>query len=487
MSMHRRSFLKAAAAAGTALACPRVCRPSVLRANDTIRAGVIGLGGRGWGAHVARMQPQEGVEVVALADPDGNLVGSRAEAFAKKYGRKVDTHADMREVFDRDDVDVISNATQNYWHGLSTIWACQAGKEVYVEKPASHYIWEGRQMVNAARKYDRIVQCGTQRRSQKSVIDAIAWLQAGNLGPIKCVTAFANKPRLPIGKLDKPLELPAELDYDLWCGPAQKLPIYRPRLQYDCSFDWNTGDGESCNQGVHEVDMARWCLGEDKLPRRVISVGGRFNVDDAANVPNTQIIYYDFPTAPILYEVHNLPTAKKHMATTEAFRGNVPRFRGVSTGVAVDCEGGYLSIPDCVAYDKDGKKIVSFSGGEDHFENFIAAVRSSKREDLRAEIQEGHVSTAVTHAGNISYRVGHQATAAEIREQIGDEPPFVEMYDRLLEHLAAHEIDVDKPTVTLGDWLEIDRDAERVVDHAEANKLVKGSYREPYVVPQLTL
>jgi predicted dehydrogenase len=433
------------------------------------------------------MQRQEGVEVVALADPDRRLAGSRAEAFAKQYGRKVDEHVDMRHVFERDDVDVISNATQNYWHALSTIWACQAGKDVYVEKPASHYIWEGRQMVNAARKYDRIVQCGTQRRSQKGVIDAIAWLQAGNLGPIRCITAFANKPRLPIGKLDEPLELPAELDYDLWCGPAKKLPIYRPRLQYDCSFDWNTGDGESCNQGVHEVDIARWCLGEDKLPRRVISIGGRFNVDDAANVPNTQIIYYDFPTAPLLYEVHNLPTEKRHMATPEAFRSNMPRFRGVSTGVAVDCEGGYLSFPDCVAYDKDGKRMATFSGGEDHFENFIAAVRSGSREGLRAEILQGHVSTSVTHTGNISYRVGHQATAAEIRKQVDAAPPLVEMYDRFLEHLDAHEIDVDQPTVTLGDWLEIDREAERVANHDDANKLVRGSYREPYVVPEILL
>ncbi|MGI6418128.1 MAG: Gfo/Idh/MocA family protein [Thermoguttaceae bacterium] len=484
--MRRRDFLKSAAAAAGVLCCPAICRSSVLGANQAIRVGVIGLGGRGWGEHVPRNQRQEGVEVVALADPDRRLLGSRAEAFAKAYGRPVDQYDDMRRIFDRDDVDAISNATQNYWHALSTIWACQAGKHVYVEKPLSHYIWEGRQMVNAARKYNRIVQCGTQRRSQKGVIDAIAWLKAGNLGPIRCVTAFANKARLPIGKLDKPLEIPKELNYDLWCGPAQMLPIYRPNLQYDCSFDWNTGDGESCNQGVHEVDIARWALGEDKLPRRVISVGGRFNADDAANVPNTQVIYYDFPAAPLIYEVHNLPTAKRHMATPEAFRANMPDFRGVRTGVAIDCEGGYLSIPDCVAYDKGGKKIASFSGGEDHFENFIGAVRSGRREDLRAEVLEGHVSTSVTHLGNISYRVGNRATAAEIRRAIGGVAPLGAAFDRLLEHLAAHEIDVDKPTVTLGQWLAIDADHERVLDHEKANALVKGTYREPYVVPEIS-
>ena len=355
---------------------------------------------RGW-------SEQEGVEVVALADPDGSLLGSRAEAFAKEYGRKVDQYVDMRKLFERDDVDVISNATQNYWHGLSTIWACQAGKDVYVEKPLSHYIWEGRQMVDAARKYDRIVQCGTQRRSQKGVIDAIAWLKAGNLGPIRCVTAFANKARLPIGKLDQPLELPAELDYDLWCGPAQKLPIYRPKLQYDCSFDWNTGDGESCNQGVHEVDVARWCLGEESLPRRVISIGGRFNADDAANVPNTQIIYYDFPTAPMLYELHNLPDGEEaHGHCRKHFAATCPISAASEPGWRSTARGAISPSPTAWPTTRTARRSSRSPGGEDHFQNFIAAVRSRKREDLRAEVLVGHVSTAVTHTGNISYRVG---------------------------------------------------------------------------------
>jgi predicted dehydrogenase len=486
MAITRRQFIKRSAIGGAAaIGIPMLASSRVLGANDQINVGVIGLGGRGFGEHVPRMERQEGVSVVALADPDSQLLGSRAEVFEKQYGRKVDTHVDMRHLFERKDVDVVSNATQNYWHGLSTIWACQAGKNVYVEKPLSHYIWEGRQMVNAARKYKRIVQCGTQRRSQKSVIDAIQWVQAGNLGKIKLITAFANKPRLPIGKLDKPLVIPETIDFDLWCGPAKKLPIYRPKLQYDCSFDWNTGDGESCNQGVHEVDMARWCLGETSLPRRVMSIGGRFNVDDAANVPNTQIIYYDFPTAPILYEVHNLPVAKKFVADADLFRKNVPSFRGVSTGVAVDCEGGYVALPGGVAYDNQGKKIKTFSGGEDHFQNFIAAVRAGRQEDLHAEVEVGQVSTAVCHTGNISYRLGHQATRDEIRKQVREVPVFNEMFDRLLEHLAAHEIDVDKPNVTLGPWLDVDCPNERFRDNAEANRLVKGFYRQPYVVPEI--
>ncbi|MDH4240457.1 MAG: gfo/Idh/MocA family oxidoreductase, partial [Phycisphaerae bacterium] len=351
-------------------------------------------------------------------------------------------------------------------------------KHVYVEKPLSHYIWEGRQMVNAARKYNRIVQCGTQRRSQSSIAKGIRWIQEGNLGRIKYITAFANKPRSSCGKRETPLPIPDTVDYDFWCGPAKKVPIYRNRLQYDCSFDWNTGDGESCNQGVHEVDVARWCLGEKKLARRVMSIGGRFVFNDACDVPNTQIIYYDFPTAPLLYEVHNLHKAKGS--------DEMPSFRGEQVGVVVDCEGGSVSLYRGIAWDNKGKEVRTFSGGGDHFVNFIEAVRNGRREDLNAEVLEGHLSTAVSHTGNISYRLGRKASKKEMRARVRDIPIFNDMFDRLLEHLAGHEIDVDARTVTLGPWLEIDRENECFKNNEQANRLVRGFYRQPYVVPDLS-
>ena len=471
--IRRREFIKGAVAAGVAFASPF---SRVRGANERINAGVVGLGGRGTGAHVPSLEKQEGVSVVALSDPDRARMGAAAKMVESKYGHKAEQHVDMRRLFERKDIDVIGNATQNYWHGLSTIWACQAGKHVYVEKPLSHYIWEGRQMVNAARKYDRIVQCGTQHRSETNIAGAIKWIQEGHLGKIKYITAFANKPRSSCGKRQTPLPIPASVDYDLWCGPARKVPIYRNRLQYDCSFDWNTGDGESCNQGVHEVDVARWCLGEAMLPRRVMSIGGRFVFDDACDVPNTQIIYYDFPTAPLLYEVHNLRKAKGS--------NEMPSFRGERVGVIVDCEGGSVSLYRGIAWDKEGKEVRKFGGGGDHFVNFIRAVRSGRREDLNAEVLEGHRSTAVCHVGNISYRLGKTASKAEMRRQIGDIPIFSEMFDRLLDHLAANEIDVE--TATLGPWLQIDRQNERFKDNRRANRLVRGYYREPYVVPDLS-
>jgi predicted dehydrogenase len=470
----RRGFMKGAIIAGAALPFSRV-----RGANERIRVGVVGLGGRGVGAHIPSFENQKDVFVVAVCDPDRERMGNAAKTIQSKFNHGVEQYVDMREMFDHKDIDVISNATQNYWHGLSTIWACQAGKHVYVEKPLSHYIWEGRQMVNAARKYDRIVQCGTQHRSENLIIQAIKWIREGNLGKIKYVTAFANKPRVSCGKCDTPLPIPDTIDYDLWCGPAKKVPIYRDRLQYDCSFDWNTGDGESCNQGVHEVDVARWCLGETMLPRRVMSIGGRFVFNDACDVPNTQIIYYDFPTAPILYEVHNLYKAKDSK--------EMPTFRGEPVGVIVNCEGGSVSLYRGIAWDNEGKQIKSFSGGGDHFVNFIDAVHSGGTEDLNAEVLEGHLSTAVCHTGNISYRLGEKASIKEIRDQVRDVPLFGQMLERLLEHIAAHEIDVDAGTVTLGPWLQIDRENERFKDSEPANRLVRGFYREPYIVPDISV
>ena len=473
MPATRRQFIKRSAATAGVLGIPMLTSARVLGANEEIRVGIVGLGGRGTGAHVPSFQKQQGVTVVAVADPDRQRTERAAGLIKKKYGHNVEQYTDMRKLFDRKDIDVIGNATQNYWHGLSTIWACRAGKHVYVEKPLSHYIWEGRQMVKAARKYDRIVQCGTQRRSQSNIAEAIEWIGQGHLGKIEYITAFANKPRSSCGKLETPLVIPETVDYDLWCGPAKKVPIYRQRLQYDCSFDWNTGDGESCNQGVHEMDVARWCLGETSLPRRAMSLGGRFLFNDACDVPNTQIIFYDFATAPVLYEVHNLRKAKGS--------NEIPNFRGERTGVVVNCEGGTVSLYRGTAWDKEGKEMQKFSGGGDHFANFIEAVRSGRRQDLNAEVEVGHRSTSVCHVGNISYRVGKVAGAAAQRAAVKDIPLWNEMYDRFVAHLQANEIDLD--TVTLGPWVEVDQQGECFKDNAPANELAHGFYRSPYEIP----
>jgi predicted dehydrogenase len=453
-----------------------VATSRVLGANEEIRVAVVGCGVRG-GTHVAEFGRQAGVRIAAVCDPDRERVAAFAKRVEASYGYRPAEVADVRQLMDRKDLDVISVATMQYWHSLPTIWACETGRHVYVEKPLAHFIWEGRQMVNAARKYNRLVQIGTQARSRDTDRQVIDYIRSGQLGKIQYIVCFANKARTSIGKRSEPLPIPETLDYELWCGPARKEPIYRNRIQYDCSFTWNMGDGESCNQGVHEIDVARWLLGETTLPRRVMSVGGRFTFNDAGDVPNTQIIYYDYPSAPILYEVHNLRAGKD--------TDKMPSFRGSGVDTCVQCEGGYVMMHAGVVRDNQGKEIKRFGGKEDPFDNFIRALRSGKREDLNAEVLDGHLSTNICHAGNISYRLGQPASAADVRAQIGDLPVFQEMVDRYLEHLKAHDIDPGEST--LGPWLECDTDQECFKDNARANELVKGFYRKPFEVPEVTL
>ncbi len=476
MRMNRRRFVKQTLTTAAAIGLPMISRGRVLGANEEIRIAMVGCGVRN-SAHIDSFGPQPGVKLVAVCDPDSSRVSSRAQVIESRFGNRPEQVADVRKLMDKKDFDVVSIATMQYWHSLPTIWACQTGRHVYVEKPLAHYIWEGRQMVNAARKYDRLVQIGTQARSRVADQKSIEFIRGGSLGKIQYIVCFANKGRASIGKRSEPLPIPETLDYELWCGPARKEPIYRNQIQYDCSFTWNMGDGESCNQGVHEIDVARWLLGETTLPRRVMSLGGRFAFNDAGDVPNTQITCYDYPSAPILYEVHNMRAGKNTNA--------MPNFRGQAVDTCVQCEGGYVMMHSGQVYDKENKLIKEFSRSEDHFANFIRAVRSGKRSDLNADILEGHLSTNICHAGNISYRLGKKAPAQEIRDRIGNMPPFVEMFDRYLDHLKAHEIDPGE--TTLGPWLEADGDKEGFRNNAQANELVKGFYREPFQVPEVTV
>ena len=493
MSITRRQFVRRTSAAAAATSFPMVAASRVLGANDTIRVAVVGLGGRGAHSHATGMHNQSGVQVVAVCDPDRRRLNAAARNIKGWYKCDVDKYTDMRDIVKRKDIDVVSIANQVYWHGLSTIWACQGGKHVYVEKPLCHFIWEGRQMVNAARKHDRIVQCGTQHRASRAIRNAIEWSRQGHLGKIKQITCFAIKPRKPIGKRTKPLEIPKSVDYELWCGPAKKLPIHRNKLQYDCRYDWNTGDGETVDQGVHELDVARWWLGEKTLPRRTMSIGGRFMWDDAGQVTNAHIMCYDFATAPVFHEMYNI-TAPAFCDGLNIFKtkGTVDerRLRRGPYGLIVAYEGGsilvqpYQSHRTCTAYDRKGKQVKTFSGGGDHFVNFIKALRSSRREDLNAEIEEGHISTACAHTSNISYRVGKVASVKRQRAQIDDIPGFSASFDRFQVTLKGHGIDPN--TATLGPWLEIDRKKECFKDHARANKLVRGYYRKSFAVPDLS-
>ena len=495
----RRRFLQRSVAGGLAISSlghSVMAAPSdqPIGANDDIRVAVIGLGelgGPGVGARghqlINALRNVSGVRIVALCDVDSKILGREIDRFAG-WNESVKSYHDMRDVFDADDVDAVFIATPNHWHALATIWACQAGKDVYVEKPASHSLWEGRQMVAAARKHNRIVQVGTQSRSSDVSQQAVDFLQSGQLGKIRYVHAVVYRRRDSIGKVDGPQPVPTSVDYDLWLGPAPKTPPMRRVFHYDWHWFWPTGNGEIGNNGVHYLDRCRWLLGDPALPRRAISLGGRFTFNDDGQTPNTQIALWEYESAPLICEVRGLaekPGSKK-----------MDRFRSMAMGVLVQCEGGYYMNGSGTIgiFDSDGKKIKGFSDrrpkaeqGSAHQANFIDAMRSRKIGDLNAEVQEGHYSAALPHMANVSYRLGEPSNVNAITDAISGNPQMADALERFQRHMVANEIDLAKTPATLGPWLTMDPDAQEFVgDFAEqANSLSRQKYREPYVVPEI--
>ena len=383
---NRRRFLQGAAGAAALTMLPRIARADV---NSQIRVATIGLNGRGQN-HIDGFAQN----LVALCDCDRSVLGQRAAQFERRQGRKLDQVVDYRELLDRNDVDVISIATPNHTHALIAIAAAEAGKHVYCEKPVSQCLWEGRQIVNAARRYDRLIQCGTQSRSSRCNQQAVEYVRSGKLGKIKCVVGTCFKPRPSIGKLDQPLVISPEIDYDLWCGPAAKVDLYRRHLHYDWHWDFNTGCGDIGNQGVHQLDIARWFLGEPQLPPRVVSVGGRLGYADAGNTPNSQTVLLDYAAAPLIFETRGLPKSK---AAQQQWERSMDSFEGSQIGVIVQCEDGHVYSPSSYetveAFNPAGEQIERWRGGGDHFKNFLDAVASGRREDLNAEVLEGHLSS----------------------------------------------------------------------------------------------
>ncbi len=446
-------------------------------ANSDIRVAVIGLNGRGRD-HLSNYLKLKGVRVVAVCDADQEVLG-RAAAKLKESGGTVATYTDLRKLLENPDIDAVSLATPNHWHSLGTVWAAQAGKDVYVEKPVSHNVFEGRQAVRAARKYQRIVQSGTQCRSSQGLIEAVAWVQSGQLGKIIRARGLCYKRRASIGKVDGPQPIPASVDYDLWCGPAPQEPLLRKHLHYDWHWVWPTGNGDLGNQGVHQVDIARWVLGEAGFAPRVFTVGGRLGYVDDGTTPNTFVMYQDYESAPLIFEVRGLPV--------KSGEDKMDNYYGASVGVVIDCEGGRMVIPSynkAIVYDKNDKEIKKFEGGGDHYANFIAAVRSRKADDLRADIEVGHISAALCHTANISYRLGQKLAPDQLRAKVRENADLAEAYGRMEEHLKANAVDLDQTPLTWGAALNLEVKAERFVNNEAANVMLTRNYRAPFVVPQ---
>jgi predicted dehydrogenase len=407
----------------------------------------------------------------------------------KDRGEAVAAYADLRHALDDKNIDAVALATPNHWHALATVWACQAGKDVYVEKPFSYNLWEGRQMVAAARQYGRMVQVGTQRRSSPALRQAFEFLRSGQLGAVRCARAIVYRPRQPLAKIPSSVEPPTSVDYDLWCGPAPRAALRRKQLHYDWHWFWPTGNGEIGNNGVHTIDGCCWALGDLGLPPRAISLGGRFGFgDDGGETPNTQIALFDYTPAPLICEVRNLRAANEPAA--------VRTLRGQDRGVVIDCEGGYYAgdATGGAVFDRQGRKIKDIPEGRSpafsddiHLANFAAAVRSRRAAELHAGALVGHASAACAHMANLSYRLGQQAPPEAIRETIRANAELSDAFERCREHLRANGIELGNTPAVLGPWLTLDVQRECFVGEFadQANALSRRQYRTPFVVPEL--
>jgi predicted dehydrogenase len=474
-TLTRRRFLKATLAGSAAAAIAPYSR--VLGANNDLRVAVVGFRGQG-SNHIKYFSRIPGVRVVALCDADRSFIDREVKKF-KERNEKVDTYVDVRKLLEDKSIDAIITATPNHWHSLVTVWACQAGKDVYVEKPVSHNIWEGRKMVEAARKYKRIVQAGTQRRSDEGLAAAFEYIRQGNLGKVLRARCYYFSPRGPIGKVNGPQPVPESVDYDLWTGPAPMAPLMRKNLHYDWHWQWPYGNGDLGNNGIHYIDVCRWALGYTTMAPRAISFGGKFLWDDDRQTPNTQVAYFDYKPAPIIFEMRNLPRERGDSAMDATYRKT-------RSPVVIECEGGYYA--GGWAWDYKGERIKQFkeSGGGSHHANFIKAVRSRKVSDLNADILQGHLSTAACHMGNVSYRIGREASRDDIVQSIKSNNVLMDAFERFQEHLLMNIVDVRKTPRIMGPWVTVDPDTEKFVGEFsdQANAYLSRNCREPFIVPE---
>jgi len=445
----RRGFLKSSAAAvGTGALAGPVLAQAQGSPNDRIRVGLLGMGGRMRGHMTALAQMEnENVQVAAICDCDQSKIDAALKHPALE-GKKLAVYKDQRRLFDDDSIDAVSISTQDHWHALQTIWACQAGKDVYVEKPLAHNITEGRKMVQAARKYRRMVQVGTQNRSSPNVVEGIRRLKEGVIGKLYMARGVSYKMR---GHLKKNEEapIPEGLDWDAWVGPARMVPYGQAHHRY---WYWNSNfaSGDIANQTIHDVDIIRWGLGIDRHPDVMMSLGGRYTPaeDDACDTPNTQafICQWADRNLQVTFEIRHWYT------NSEADMRDKYPFVAPNQVVGVIFFGseGYMVIPDYSSYyvflgpnrepgphkhDPDHAMV-----NLPHFGNWIAACRSRKHEDLTADVEQGHLSTAVCHLAKIS---NHLERSVHFSPKI-----------------------------------------ERFIGDHQADKLLTREYREPYVLPQ---
>jgi predicted dehydrogenase len=473
----RRTFLKRAATAGIAatftIAGTRASG-RVLGANDRVRIAIAGINGRGYYGHIKGFGGMKDVEIRYLVDPDSRLFDSRSKTVEQLTGALPTCVQDFRRVLDDKSVDAVAIASPNHWHSLQAIWACQAGKDVYVEKPCSHNIFEGRKLVEAARKYDRIVQHGTQRRTDPQWIQLVNDVRNGKYGKLLIAFGYACQPRLSIGFKD-PQEPPRGLDFDLWLGPAPVQQYRRNLVHYNWHWSWDFGNGEIGNMGSHQLDICRWALPDGAMPKSVVSLGGRFGYKDQAETPNSHLAMFDFGETKVVFVARGLVPKDKCKITNEFYtdqgvvRDGKFFAKGKSEGLPID------NFPPPGAPEQ----------GPRHMRIFIDCVRSRKREDLGAEILEGHRTVTLAHLGNISYRLGEETPFNKQTKAFGDNKTFYESFEDMKRYLTdtAH-MELTNSTYRLGRTLEFDAQTEKFVSAPDADELLRRPYRAPFAVSE---
>ncbi len=426
MGLTRRQFLGSSASA--VIVAGTMARGKVFGANERVRVGIVGINGRG-GSHIEGFIKAEGSEVAGLCDCDQKVLDSRVQSVERITKKAPKAYADMRAMFDDKDIDAVSFATPNHWHALGTVWGCQAGKDVYVEKPVSHELWEGRKVVEAAAKYKRIVQHGTQARSEVGWIRAMERIREGVIGEIYMARALCYKNRNSIG--EAPFEdPPAHLDWNLWQGPAQARKFCKNYVHYNWHWFWAYGNGDIGNQGVHQMDIATWGMPKG-LPVKVHSTGGRYTYDDQGETPNTQVATFTYGDGKMLvFEVRGRSTNKES---------------GLGVGNLFYGSEGYMAGQRF--YDKKGNEIKDEKaepkeswGTGNNWQNFVNSVRSRKQDHPHGNAEQAHIGCAHVHLANTSYR--------------------------------------------LGTSLEFDPNKEQCIGNRKANDMLKRNYRKEFAIPE---
>ena len=492
----RRQFVASTAATGVALSCATAIAKTQ-SPNDKMGMAVIGVNSRG-GSHINGWIGDDRTQVTAIVEVDEKVGNSRCDAIGKKQGLRPKLYADMREAFDAKDVDAVSTATPNHWHALTGIWAMQAGKDAYIEKPVCHNIAEGAALIAAARKYNRMCQVGTQCRSTSACREAMAFLAEGGIGEVNFARGLCYKRRKSIDALGD-YEIPGNVDFNLWSGPAAFTDpkLTRKRFHYDWHWQRHYGNGDLGNQGPHQTDVARWGLGIDTHPNTIFSYGGRLGYQaerkdpkyvDAGDTANTEVSIYDYGDKCIVFETRGLDVSNSDDDELNAlFKSK----KGNKIGVVFYGSEGYLvqkSYSHCIVYNKKLEVVKEFKGGGDHFGNFIDACVSRNKEDLNADVREGHLSAGISHLGNISYYLGEKNLVSV--NEIGERLAGIKSLDdnaatlqRTVKHLQRNKVDLKKYPLSMGPILNFDPVKEKFINNPAADRLLTREYRDGFVCP----